>query len=79
MAVVTRLIPDETTLGQVDATFKTRFYPTATESTHGPYTLGNPTSVRFQGKQVRMKVASTVGADWRVGKFRFDVTQGARR
>ena len=79
MAVVTRLIPDEVTLGQVDATFKTRLYPTATEGTHGPYTLGNQTSVRFQGKQVRMRVVANTGADWRVGKFRFDVTQGGKR
>ena len=79
MAVVTRLIPDEAALGDVDATFKTRLYPTAAEASHGPYTLGNPTSVRFQGKQIRMRVTANPGVDWRVGKFRFDVTQGGKR
>ena len=79
LAVVTELIPDEVNLGDVTTTFKTRLYPTAAETSHGPYTMANPTSVRFQGRQVRMRVTAAVNGPWRVGRFRFDVRQGGRR
>ena len=79
LAVVRSLIPDETALGDVTATFKTRLYPTAEETSHGPYSMANPTSVRFQGRQVRMRVTGNSPTNWRVGKFRMDVTQGGRR
>ena len=68
---VTHLIPDEVTQGQVTATFKTRFYPNDAETSHGPYTMVNPTSVRFTGRQVRMRVNGTA-SDWRVGIMRID-------
>ena len=78
LAVVTNLIPDELALGSVTTTFKTRSYPNSAEASHGPYTLTDPTSVRFQGRQVRMRV-DAVDGDWRVGKFRFDAKAGGRR
>jgi hypothetical protein len=68
---VTHLIPDEVTQGQVTATFKTRFYPNAAETSHGPYTMANPTSVRFTGRQIRMRINGTA-SDWRVGIMRID-------
>lgn len=37
-----------------------------------------PTSVRFQGRQVRMKVSGT-GSDWRVGVVRLEARQGSKR
>ena len=77
--VAKSLIPDEKTQGDVTAKFKTRLYPNATESTHGPYTMANPTSVRFTGRQVEMRVEGNIGADWRVGTMRLDVAQGSRR
>ena len=46
---VVELIPDEKTQGDVNAKFKTRFYPNAEEREYGPFTMSNPTSVRFQG------------------------------
>lgn len=79
LAVITSLIPDELNLGDVQTTFKTRLYPNGVETDHGPYTMTEPTSVRFQGRQVRMRVSATVGTSWRVGKFRFDVKQGGKR
>jgi len=78
LVVVNKLIPDELSLGSVTTTFKTRNYPNSAEQTHGPYTLTDPTSVRFQGRQVRMRV-DAVDGDWRVGKFRFDAKTGSRR
>jgi len=37
-----------------------------------------PTSVRFQGRQVRMKVSGQT-ADWRVGVIRLEAREGSRR
>jgi len=74
-----RLYPDEETQGDVTATFKTRLYPNATETSHGPYVLGNPTSVRFTGRQFRMRVDGATGRDFRVGAQRLDVQPRGRR
>ena len=76
---VVELIPDEKTQGDVSATFKTRFYPNGAESQYGPFSMSNPTSVRFQGRQVRMRVEGSVATDWRVGIMRLDARQGGRR
>ena len=79
LAVITKMIPDELNLGDVTMTLKTRLYPNAAETAHGPYTLTNPTSVRVQGRQVRMRLDANTQTSWRVGKFRFDVKQGGAR
>ncbi len=77
--VVTELIPDEKTQGDVSATFKTRFHPNETERDYGPYTMANPTNVRFTGREVRMRVDGARGVDWRVGLMRLDAKGGGRR
>jgi len=77
---VTDLIPDEKTQGDVNIKFKSRFYPNATESTHGPFTPANPTAVRFSGRQIRMRIeGDTPYAAWRVGTMRIDAKAGGRR
>lgn len=76
---VVDMLPDEKTQGDVNATFKTRFYPQGTEREYGPYSLSNPTSVRFTGRQIRMRVEGNRLADWRVGVNRLDVIAGGRR
>jgi hypothetical protein len=76
---VTQLIPDEKTQGQVEVTFKTRFYPNDSETSHGAYTLSNPTDVRFQGRQVRIKVQGTGNDNWRSGIMRIEANPGGRR
>lgn len=73
------LIPDEKTQGDVQATFKTRFYPNDTEYTHGPYSMANPTDVRFTGRQFRMRVEGVTGNDWRVGINRVNAKMRGRR
>lgn len=73
------MIPDENTLGDVNATFKTRFYPTDTERDYGPYSMANPTSLRFTGRQIRMRVTGNTSSDWRVGIMRLDAVAGGRR
>ena len=75
----TMLIPDELTQGDVEATFKTRFHPNDEERSYGPYAMSNPTSLRFTGRQVRMRVEGAKLADWRVGIMRLDATAGSKR
>jgi hypothetical protein len=77
---VTDLIPDEKTQGDVNIKFKSRFYPNATESTHGPFTPANPTPVRFSGRQIRMRIeGDTPYAAWNVGTMRIDAKKGGKR
>ena len=79
VASVTEMLPDEKTQGDVTATFKTRFAPNGTERTYGPYSMSNPTSLRFTGRQMRMRLTGARLADWRVGINRLDVVAGGRR
>ena len=76
---VRQVIPDEQTLGEALVSFKSRFYPTGAESSFGPYTAANPTSVRFSGRQVEIKVTGNTLADWRIGVMRLEATAGGRR
>ena len=76
---VTDLIPDERTQGDVTVTFKTRFYPNDTERSYGPYNMANPTSVRFTGRQVRVRIEGANLTDWRAGINRLEVKQGGKR
>lgn len=75
----TSLIPDEKTQGDVRAVFKTRFYPNDVERSYGPYSMSSPTSVRFTGRQVRMRIEAVRLSDWRVGVMRIDAVPGGRR
>lgn len=79
VASVVGMLPDEQTQGDVNVTFKTRFYPNGTERDYGPYAMSNPTSVRFTGRQLRVRVSAVNDIDWRVGVNRLDITQGGRR
>ena len=76
---VTSVIPDEKTQGDVQMSFKTRFHPNDTERTFGTFNPSNPTSVRFTGRQVRMRVEGTAATDWRVGIMRLDTKPGGTR
>lgn len=77
--VVNDMIPDELTQGDVEVTFKTRFHPNDTERDYGPYSMTNPTSVRFTGRQIRMRVSAAKLADFRVGVNRINVVPGGGR
>lgn len=76
---VTKLIPDENTLASTTLTFKTKNYPTETATSHGPYTMAEPTSVRFGGREVVLRVAPTGNSDFRFGEPRLEVRAGGRR
>lgn len=76
---ITKIIPDENTLGDVQARFSSRLYPTAEERSFGPYSMANPTSVRINGRQVSVKIEGARSADWRVGTIRFEGQAGSKR
>lgn len=76
---VQRIVPDERTLGDVQATIHSAIYPTEPEITNGPYSLANPTSVRIVARQVRIRLDEARTADWRVGTLRFGVRPSSRR
>lgn len=76
---VNSIIPDEKTQGDVQMTFKTRFHPNDTERSYGPFDPTNPTSARFSGRQVRMRVEQDQAVDWRVGIMRLETVAGGRR
>ena len=76
---VNELIPDELNQGDVSVTFKTKLYPNGTESTFGPYSTSNPTSVRFSGRQTRLRVDAVKNSNWRVGNMRINVTPSGKR
>lgn len=76
---VVGLIPDEKNQGDVQARFKSRLYPNAEERDYGPFDMSTPTSVRIQGRQIRMRVEGNASDDWRVGIMRLDARQGGRR
>ena len=76
---VRQVVPDEQTLGEAVVSFKTRNYPTGTQSTFGPYTAANPTDVRFVARQVNVKVTGAVLADWRIGVMRLDAVASSKR
>ena len=76
---VRQVVPDEQTLGEAVVSFKTRNYPTGTQSTFGPYTAANPTDVRFAARQVNVKVTGDTLADWRIGVMRLDAIPSGKR
>jgi len=81
---VNQLIGDEGTAGEVKVQFKTRFYPNDSERTYPTdstyYDLtGIPTSVRFTGRQVRLRIEGNSIEDWRVGTMRINAESGGRR
>ena len=76
---VTDVISDEKTQGNVDLKFKSKFYPNDTERTYGPFNPSNPTSVRFSGRQIKMRVEGDSATNWNVGVMRLETKTGGRR
>jgi hypothetical protein len=75
---VNEFVPDERSLGDAQVTLYAALKPTTPESTHGPYALEEPTSVRVTARQVRVKLEQ-VNPGWRWGTPRLDVIPGGRR
>jgi hypothetical protein len=81
---VSRFIPDfKNQVGNVDLTVKSRPYPTATQTSHGPYEITTSTTkqdTRIRGRQLALRVSSDAVDDkWRYGTLRVDgKADGAR-
>jgi len=74
---VSRFIPDfKNQIGEVDITVKSRPYPSASQRTHGPFTVTTSTTkkdTRIRGRQLALRVSSDAVDDkWRYGTIRFD-------
>jgi len=74
---IARFIPDfKNQVGNVDLTVKSRSYPSASQTTHGPYTVSTSTEkqdTRIRGRQLALRVSSDAADDdWRYGTLRFE-------
>lgn len=83
-----RLIPDEKTLGEVQMRIYSALYPTGDETAYGPYAMANPTDVRINARQVRLRFEEVLPTDpggplkpdsWRVGTMRVGGVPSSRR
>jgi len=79
LMAVREVIPDELNQGEVELMFSTKLYPNGDETDFGPYSTANPTSVRFMGRQIKMKIKQNTPSVWRVGTMRLDAVAGGRR
>jgi hypothetical protein len=77
--IATSMIPDERTSGDVQVKFKTRYYPSSSETTFGPYSLSQPTDLRFSARQFKMRIEGARNAPWRVGTMRIDAVASGKR
>ena len=81
---LTKLIPDEANLGDVNIKLKSKLYPTSSETTHpssGSYSSTNPTPIRVSGKQlkVRFEANTSQPSDFRIGTFKMEGKAGGGR
>lgn len=77
--MVRRIIPDERNVGDVEVSFRTRFWPNLTDTVFGPYQMTSPTDTRFTARQVSPEFIFNGLVSSRVGDFRFDVVPGSER
>ena len=70
--------PDEKTLGDTKMYLYVAEYPTGTETTVGPFTSSELTSIRSSGRVVRLRVEQ-VATNWRVGTPSLEIRPGDRR
>lgn len=73
------IIPDEANLGDVDVFFANRDWTMSHEVEIGPVSLTERTNVRFNTRQVAIRLRAKPDISFRVGIFRFNVKQGSRR
>jgi len=89
---IKKLIPDfKDQVGNVNITLKSRYFPTETQISKGPFyhsTSGTKINPRTRGRQVAVRIESNgyngvsndaLNEDWRFGTFRFDVQPDGKR
>ncbi len=74
-----QVIPDEKTLGDVQAELYVSYYPMESETLVGPFTVAARQDCRTNGRWARIKLIALRADDWRVGTFRLDVVPGGGR
>jgi hypothetical protein len=79
LAHIGRLVPDEKTQGDVQFKLFSALYPLGTETANGPYSSANPTGVRVNARQVRLRLDEVRQTGWRFGTLRLGIRSGARR
>lgn len=75
----TQLVPDDASVGDVNATFYGRLNPDAEESTYGPYTLTAKTDIRFVSRVLRVRFSGVNPVNWRVGAPNLELMPGGER
>lgn len=75
---VVGLIPDERTLGGLEARISTSGYPTEPRIEFGPFDPAEPTNMRVSGRDVSLRV-DQVSNRWRLGVPRLDVRVAEKR
>ena len=81
---IRRILPDfKNQVGNVDVTMQTRPYPSATQTTHGPFEITTSTTkqdTRIRGRQLSLKLESNAtGENWRYGTLRVDMQPDGER
>jgi hypothetical protein len=76
MAEVQRVVPDQTTDGQLQANFFLRMWPNGPETALPSVSLVSPTDQLFQATEIRTRYSGD--GTWRLGNVRLDIIQGDR-
>lgn len=72
---VSQIVPDENTLGQVQAYLYHSQYPTSAETLVGPFTVGESTDVLISDRLFRLRLVEHVLDNWHIGVFQLDAVQ----
>jgi hypothetical protein len=77
---ITKVIPDEKNLGDVETSIYVSIMPMRAETEIGPFTsTDDEQDARAHGRWARITMTEVKATDWRVGQFKLDVKQGSRR
>lgn len=76
---VLQMYPDSGALGGWGIYFYGKFYPEDSDTSYGPYTQADPTSLRITARQLRMRAVLMSNTDERFGIPRLDIKPGGQR
>jgi hypothetical protein len=79
VAQIQGIIPDDRTVGDVEAWITTSMYPDDSGTLNGPYTLTEKTDLRLTARQFRVQLREATASAWRVGVIRLAAILGGRR
>lgn len=73
------IIPDDLALGDVTVSLTTGDWTMDPDVVFGPYTATAKTDVRLEERRVALRFEASPDRDFRLGKYRFNVTPGSER